>query len=155
MRMEGQMEDQTEVSMTRYFLAAALLCCAATLYAEGAIALEPIPPSSPPPSEPACLRQVNMWDFKTVPGNRSLIVIDRARRRYRVNFIGQCYNLQFDLGLRFKTNGTSNLSCVSKGDSVLYNDPAGPGICIVRDVQYQTPALDQQDATNAAAAKQR
>jgi len=96
-----------------------------------------------------------MYSFKVVPGNRSLIVTGLDRRRYRVNFIGTCYNLQYDLGLRFKTNGTSNLSCVSKGDSVLYRDPAGPGLCIVRDVQYQTPALDQQDAANAAAQKQK
>ncbi len=61
-----------------------------------------------------------MYDFKPVPGNRSLIVIDRCGERYRVNFIGQCFDLQYPLGLRFKTNGTSNLSCVSKGDSVLF-----------------------------------
>lgn len=136
--------------MTRYLLAAALFLC----FADPVMAQ---PASSPPsqPLEPACLRQVNMYDFKFVPGNRSLIVIDRSRRRYRVNFIGQCFNIQYDLGLRFRTNGTSNLSCVSKGDSVLYDDPAGPGICIVRDVQYQTPVLDQQDAATAAALKQR
>jgi hypothetical protein len=135
--------------MTRYLLTAALLCSAAPVMAQ--------PPSPPagPPAEPPCLRQFTMYDFKIVPGNRSLVVIDLSGRRYRVNFIGQCYNIQYDLGLRFKTNGVSNLSCVSKGDSVLYRDPAGPGICIVRDVQYQTPTLDQQDAATAAALKQR
>ena len=133
--------------MTRYLLAAALLCSGVP-----ALAQPPAPPAQP--SEPACLRQINMYSFKPVAGNRSLIVVDRGGRRYRVNFIGQCYNLQYDLGLRFKTNGASNLSCVSKGDSVLYRDPAGPGICIVRDVQYQTPALDQQDAAAAAQKQQ-
>ena len=132
--------------MRRYLLTAALLFSAVPATAQ--------PPAQPvPPSEPACLRQVNMYDFKPVPGNRSLIVIDRGGKRYRVNFIGQCYDLQYPLGLRFKTNGTSNLSCVSKGDSVLFRDPASPGICIVRDVQYQTPQLDQQDAAAAAATK--
>jgi len=133
--------------MMRYLLAAALLCCAVPAIAQ--------PPAQPaPPAEPACLRQVNMYDFKPVPGNRSLIVIDRGGKRYRVNFIGQCFDLQYPMGLFFKTNGTSNLSCVSKGDSVLFHDPARPGICIIRDVQYQTPALDQQDAAAAAAKKQ-
>ncbi len=117
------------------------------------MAQQPGPP--PVPTDPPCLRQISMYDFKFVPGNRSLIVIDRARQRYRVNFMGQCFNIQYRLGLRFRTNGTSNLSCVSKGDSVLFSDPAGPGICIIRDVQYQTPALDQRDAATAAAAKQK
>ena len=130
--------------MIRYLLTAAFLCSAVPAMAQ--------PPA--PPSEPACLRQVNMYDFKPVPGNRALIVIGRDRVRYRVNFIGQCFNLQYPLGLRFKTNGTSNLSCVSKGDSVLFHDPATPGVCIIRSVEYQTPALDQQDAALAAAAKQ-
>jgi hypothetical protein len=132
--------------MTRYLLTAALLCSAAPAIAQP-------PAQSAPPPDPACLRQVNMYDFKPVPGNRSLIVIDRGGKRYRVNFMGQCFDLQYPLGLRFKTNGSSNLSCVSKGDSVLFHDPAQPGICIIRDVQYQTPAMDQQD-TAAAAQKQ-
>jgi hypothetical protein len=134
--------------MTRYLLTAVLVCSAAPALAQPAAQL------SAPPADPACLRQVNMYDFKPVPGNRSLVVIDRGGKRYRVNFIGQCYDLQYPLGLRFKTNGTSDLSCVSKGDSVMFHDPTRPGICIIRSVEYQTPALDQQDAATAAAQKQ-
>ncbi|HVW75266.1 MAG TPA: DUF6491 family protein [Rhizomicrobium sp.] len=132
--------------MTRYLFAAVFLFSAVPAMAQ---------PAPQPPSGPACLRQINMYDFKPVPGNRALIVIGRDRQRYRVNFIGQCYDLQYPMGLRFKTRGTSNLSCVSKGDQVLFHDPASPGICMIRDVQYQTPAMDQQDAAAAAAAKQR
>jgi len=133
--------------MTRYLLTVALLCSAVPAIAQ--------PSAQPaPPSDPACLRQVSMYDFKPVPGNRSLIVIDRGGQRYRVNFMGQCHDLQYPMGLRFKTNGTSDLSCVSRGDSVLFHDPAQPGICIVHDVQYQTPALDQQDAAVAATKQQ-
>ncbi|HEX4271241.1 MAG TPA: DUF6491 family protein [Rhizomicrobium sp.] len=134
--------------MIRYLVAAALLLSAVPAMAQ--------PPAPPPgaPSEPACLRQINMYDFKPIPGNRSLLVIDRGGKRYRVNFVGQCYDLQYPMGLRFKTRGTSNLSCVSRGDQVLFHDPAGPGFCMIRDVQYQTPALDQQDAAAATARKQ-
>jgi hypothetical protein len=133
--------------MPRYLLTVALLCSAVPAMAQ--------PLAQPaPPSDPACLRQINMYDFKPVPGNRSLIVIGRDRQRYRVNFMGQCHDLQYPMGLRFKTNGTSNLSCVSRGDSVLFHDPAQPGVCIIRSVEYQTPALDQQDAAAVAAVKQ-
>jgi hypothetical protein len=134
--------------MTRYLLMAALMCAAAPAIAQ------PDQPK-PVPSGPACLRPINLYDFKPVPGNRSLIVIDQARQRYRVNFMGVCYNLQYHLGVAFKTRGTGQLSCVAKGDSVLIRDAVTPGPCIIKDVEYQTVALDQADAQAAAAAKEK
>ena len=139
---------QKETSMTRIFLAALLICAAIPAFAQ-----QPDPPK-PIPSGPACLRPIDLYSFAPVSGNRSLIVTDRGRQRYRVNFIGVCYNLQYHLGVAFKTRGVGNLSCVSKGDSVLIRDQTTPGPCIVKDVQYQTPALDQADAAAAAAKKQ-
>ena len=60
--------------MTRYLLTAALLFSAVPAIAQP-------PAQSAPPSDPACLRQINMYDFKPVPGNRSLIVIGREDRK--------------------------------------------------------------------------
>ena len=135
--------------MTRNFLIALLASAALPALAQPS---QPYPPK-PIPNGPACLRPINLYDFKTVPGNRSLIVIDQSRQRYRVNFMGVCYNLQYHLGVAFKTRGAGNLSCVSKGDSVIVRDQVTPGPCIIKDVQYQTVALDQADAAAAAAAK--
>ena len=136
--------------MTRMFLIALLAwVIAAPAFAQSS---QPYPPK-PIPNEPACLRPINLYDFKTVPGNRSLVVIDQSRQRYRVNFMGVCYNLQYHLGVAFKTRGAGNLSCVSKGDSVIIRDAVTPGPCIIKDVQYQTAAMDQADA--AAAAKEK
>jgi hypothetical protein len=137
-----------EDSMTRYVVIAALLFAAAPAMAQ-------MPAPAPVPSEPACLRQGYIYDFQNVPGNRSLVVIDRARKRYRLNFMGVCYNLQYHLGLGFKTHGVGTLSCVAKGDSVVMRDAVGPNWCVIKDIQYQTPVLDQTDAAAAAAAKQR
>jgi hypothetical protein len=100
-----------------------------------------------------CLRQGYIYDFQNVPGNRSLVVIDDARKRYRLNFMGVCYNLQYHLGLGFKTHGVGTLSCVAKGDSVVMRDAVGPNSCVIKDIQYQTPVLDQSDAAAAADAK--
>ena len=138
-----------ETNMTRNLLMAALMCVAVPAIAQ------PNPSDAPKsvPSGPACLRPINLYDFKPVPGNRSLIVIDQARQRYRVNFMSVCYNLQYHLGVAFKTRGTGQLSCVAKGDSVLIRDEVTPGPCIIKDVEYQTVALDQADAQAAAAAK--
>jgi hypothetical protein len=109
----------------------------------------------PVPAGPPCLRQRNIYDFQLVPGNRSLVVTDLARQRYRLNFIGKCYNIQHQFGLRFKIFGVGTLACVARGDSVLLHDPVGPGECIIRSIEYQTPALDRADLDAARAAKQR
>ena len=105
------------------------------------------------PPGPACLRQREIYDFQPVAGNRSLVVIDRSRQRYRLTFMGICSNLQYHLGLGFKTFGAGGLSCVSKGDSVIMRDVVGPNQCIIKDIQVQTPAMDQADI--AAAQKPR
>ena len=39
--------------------------------------------------------------------------------------MGECYDLQYQFGLRFKTFGVGSLSCVSRGDSMLTRGP-GP-----------------------------
>jgi len=138
--------------MTRTLLTATLLCAAALS--------SPTPAFAQPaglraaPQEPACLRQRNIYDFQLVPGNRSLIVIDLSRQRYRLNFMSKCYNIQHQFGLRFKSFGVGTLSCIARGDSVLLNDPVGPNQCIVQSVQYQTPDLDRADFAAAQAAKQ-
>jgi len=131
--------------MTRSVLIAALLCVSGPAIAQ--------PAATPAPSDPPCLRQRNIYDFKTVPGNRSLIVTDLARKRYRLNFVGVCYNLQYQLGLAFRTRGVGTLACVERGDSVLQRDVVGPNQCLIQSVEYQTPALDKADIEAAAAAK--
>ena len=94
---------------------------------------------------------MTLWSY--LPGNRSLVVTDLARHRYRLNFMGRCYDLQYQFGLRFKTFGVGSLSCVSRGDSVLLRDTTGPGQCIIRDIQYQTPELDRADFEAARQAR--
>ena len=107
-----------------------------------------------PPNQPVCLRQGYIYDFQIVPGNRSLVVIDQARNRYRVNFLGRCYDLKYQFGLAFRTHGIGGLSCVSKGDSVLLrNDFANGGRCIINDIEYQTPDLDRMDYEAARQAR--
>lgn len=95
--------------------------------------------------ETPCLRQRNIYDFQIVPGNRSLVVTDISRGRYRLNFMGRCYNLQYQFGLAFRSRGVGTLSCIAKGDEIQMRDPVGPNQCIIQSVEYQTPALDRAD----------
>jgi len=93
-----------------------------------------------------CLRNRNIHDYQLVPGNRSLVVTDIARHRYRINFVGRCYDLQHNFGLAFRTRGVGSLACVTRGDSVYNNAAIGAGRqCIVESVEYQTRALDRRD----------
>ena len=111
----------------------------------GCVAVLSAPAAAQHGSSPVCLRQIDIYSFDAVPGNRSLVVEDRRRQRYRVNFMGICNNLQFKLGLRFKSFGTSNLSCLSRGDQILQRDPVGPTRCVIRDIQRQTGEMDRAD----------
>jgi hypothetical protein len=134
--------------MTRRLWIAAVFLPTLVFVTAPAMAQSPAPPAK------ACLTQINIYDYQPVEGNRSLVVIDRSRRRYRMTFNAPCYNLQYHVGLRFKSFG-SNLSCLARGDSVLLRDRAGPGQCFIKGIQYQTPAMDQADAAAALAKKNR
>jgi hypothetical protein len=120
--------------MKNRFLAAAFACATVLCIADPALAAPGV-----------CLRQIDMYSFDAVPGNRSLVVEDRSHQRYRMNFAGVCSGLQFKMGLRFKSFGTSNLSCLSRGDQVLQHDPVVRTPCIIKDIQRQTPEMDRAD----------
>ena len=145
-------KGQWRVPMTNYYLGAALVVSAALLTAAPAMAQNDR--SREGARDRPCLRQGYIYDFETVPGNRSLIVTDLARHRYRLDFMGECYDLQYQFGLRFKTFGVGSLSCVSRGDSVLTRGP-GPNQCIIKDIRYQTPEMDRADFEAAARQRRR
>ena len=133
-----------EDCMTRSLLAAVLFARRCTGHC---------PTGPPPPSEPPCLRQRNIYDFKTVPGNRSLIVTDLARKRYRLNFMGVCYDLQYQLGLAFRTRGVGTCPVSNEAIPCFSAMWSAHSQCIIQSVEYQTPALDRADIEAAAAAK--
>ncbi len=135
--------------MTRYLLSASAIL----LFAAVPALSQPYRPG-PPPGERACLRQGQIYDYQLVPGDRSLVVTDLARQRYRLNFMNRCYDLKFQFGLRFKTFGVGRLSCVARGDSVL-TDRIGDNQCIIRSVEYQTRELDRMDYQAARDMKDR
>ncbi len=121
--------------MTRYRIAALFVCSIVQGLAVPAIA-QPAPPPGP-----ACLQPINFYSFQPVPGNRSLVVTDRARKRYRLTFMGPCYNLDYHLALRFKTFGL----CARRGDPRPMRhqkrgiSDAGPGPAGCRRALKETP----------------
>ena len=131
--------------MTRFFWAALMSLASLPAWAQ---------PEVPPAGRP-CLQQGNIHDFQYVAGNRSLIVTDTARLRYRLTFIARCYDIDREFGLRFKSHGAGRLSCLAPGDSVLMQSGGGTRECIVREVEYQTPFLDRADLAAMATGRLR
>src|SRR5690348_2718646 len=109
----------TEHSMTRYLLSAAVLSGGLLCMDLAAVAQPP----TPPPAYTACLRPAQIWDYHPVPGNRANDVTDLARKQYRLTFMGTCRDLQYHIGLRFKTFGVGGLSCVGRSDQIQMHDP--------------------------------
>ena len=106
-----------------------------------------------PADAPAdCLRTANIFDYTPVPGNRSLIVTDRARRQFKLTFAARCTGLQYHMGLQFRAFG-SGLSCLARGDKVVTHDVAGPPECIITSIVPYTAQMRAADAKAAAAAK--
>src|SRR3569833_1128750 len=114
----------------RYLVTSALLT--GVLAASGAVAQDLR--SAPPLAEKACLRPAQIYDYHPVPGNKAIVVTDLARKQYRLTFMGTCHDLQYHIGLRFKTFGAGGLSCVGRGDQIQMNDPVNPNPCIVQSI---------------------
>ena len=103
-------------------------------------------------ADQACLQIGQVYDFKPVPGNRSLIVTDRLRKKFKLTFMGQCNDLQFNLGLGFKSFGTGQLSCLARGDYVISRNVVGPPYrCPIQTIEPYTPDMERADAAAAAA----
>jgi len=97
-----------------------------------------------------CLRTANIYDYTPVTGNRALIVIDRARRKFKLTFGVPCTGLQYKMGLEFRAFGPG-LSCMARGDKVITHDVASPPECLITSIVPYTPEMEKADAAAAAA----
>lgn len=133
-------------AMTRQILTAAILVSLA-------VPALTVPAFAQPPAGQSCLRSGQIYDYTPVPGNRTLVVTDKLRQKFRVTFMAACYGLQHNFGIGFKTFGAGGLACVAKGDSVVRRDPVSPTPCLIASVQPYTAAMAQEDAALFAAAR--
>lgn len=135
-------------------LSAAIALAAIGLATVPSLAKDQAEPGSAPGTKSGeCLQIMNVWDFKPVPGNRALIVTDRARRKYKMTFYVPCTGLQYHMGLAFRSRGTGGLSCLTRGDSVITHDIVGPPVCLISSVVPYTPQMEKTDAEARAKAE--
>ena len=132
-----------------------IVYCARDRRLKREIAIKVLPPEL---SFRADIRQRFLREAETAAqlNHPNIVPIYTVEERDNLDYFDKAYNKSDRyLGVAFKPRGAGNLSCVSKGDSVLIRDEVTPGPCIIKDVQYQTVALDQADAQAAAAAKEK
>jgi hypothetical protein len=103
---------------------------------------------------PTCLQRTATYDFKPQLGGRSVIVTDRAQRKFRVSFAGPCAALDETRRLGFQTMEQSRLACVEKGDFLVSLRDTEIGSfgrsCGVEKVEPYTPEMEKADAVGRA-----
>jgi hypothetical protein len=100
-----------------------------------------------------CLRvgYVHNW---TAKDDRTLIVEDDWRKKFKLQLMGYCTNLPWHERLAFKAFGGTELSCLTPGDEVITRE-FGTGVqrCVIRHIDEYTPDMEKADKAAAEAAK--
>jgi hypothetical protein len=94
-----------------------------------------------------CLRQ-DMIEGWNVLDDSTLIVTDRAGKKFRVSLTGACHDLQFLTRLRFKPFSGSGIACLTRNDAVEAVLPGfgGPSQrCLITEVREYTAAMENAD----------
>jgi len=91
----------------------------------------------PPLTGTPCLQTGNVAEYHPLAGRRSLVVIDKQNKQYRLDFTAVCESLQPHANLGFSTFNPSQYSCLSRGDSVYSSNDVGANrLCRIRTIQY-------------------
>jgi uncharacterized protein DUF6491 len=109
--------------------------------------------STPAFANRTCLEigQIYNWN---VLDNKTLVVEDNFHNRFRMSLIGTCPTLNFKERVGFKSQGATQLSCLTPGDDVIVrNFGTGPQVCPIREVVPYTPEMEKADMDAAAAKK--
>jgi len=116
------------------------------------IALTAALAAGPALARPACLQQDQINNWRALD-QRTLIVDDTFRKRFKIKLMTICQDLQFHERLAFKVIGGIGLSCLSSGDEVIAGSDIGPQHCVIQSIEPYTPEMEKADKDAAAAAR--
>ncbi len=99
-----------------------------------------------PVSSKVCLPVGEIYNFNALD-NKTLIITDNFHKKYKVGLIGTCTGLTFTQSLGFDSPGSTRLSCLSAGDSVISRELGGGNRmrCPVRSIEAYTPEMEKAD----------
>jgi hypothetical protein len=107
--------------------------------------------AAPALAAPNCLQIGQIYNW-TAPDNKTLIVEDNWRQKFKLTLMAPCINLTFKERVGFQTiGGFTGLSCLSKGDNVLVHSPGFPQRCPIVNIVPYTPDMEKADKAAAAA----
>jgi hypothetical protein len=94
-----------------------------------------------------CLRNNQIDSFQPIRGNqRAIVVVDRFRNKYKLNFNTICDDIQYNGALAIRSQSNSNLSCIERGDIVVSRGIAGGADrCVITSVTPYTAAMERAD----------
>ena len=100
----------------------------------------------------ACLRFGEIYSWKALD-NRTVIAEDNRHNKFKLALMGYCPNVQFKERVGFQSPGSTYLSCLSAGDTLLVNQfgSGQPQRCPITSVSAYTPEMEQADKAKAAA----
>jgi hypothetical protein len=127
-----------------------------SLLLAGAVALlcgGPTMAAGPDYSGKACLRVGEVYNWNVLD-RKNLVIQDNWHRKYKVELLGYCPNLDFRERLAIHSPGSTQLSCLSPGDDIITREfGMGRERCPVKSVSYYTPEMEKADKDAAAARK--
>lgn len=106
-----------------------------------------------PAAPRACLRFGEIYSWKALD-NRTVIAEDNRHNKFKLALMGYCPNVQFKERIGFQSPGSTYLSCMSPGDTLLVNQfgTGQPQRCPISGISVYTPDMEQADKAKAAAA---
>ena len=101
------------------------------------------PDAAPSVRRPACLRFGEIYSWKALD-NRTVIAEDTRHNKFRLALMGYCPDVQFKERIGFQSPGSSYLSCMSAGDTLLVNQfgTGRPQRCPISGITAYTPEME-------------
>ncbi|HET7083429.1 MAG TPA: DUF6491 family protein [Rhizomicrobium sp.] len=107
------------------------------LFLWSALTFPALAQNNPPLTGSPCLQTGNIAEYRALPGDRTLLVIDKSRRQYRVDFTAACAALQVHPDLGFNRFNPSQFACLARGDSVYSSRDVGANrLCRIQSIEY-------------------
>jgi hypothetical protein len=107
--------------------------------------------TAPSTARPACLRFGEIYSWKALD-NRTVIAEDTRHNKFRLALMGYCPDVQFKERIGFQSPGSSYLSCMGAGDTLLVNQSGTgrPQRCPISGITAYTPQMEAADKAKAA-----
>lgn len=129
-----------------------------TLALTGVILAAAAPSMAQPAAQPSarqCLRSNQIDSFSAIKGDeRSMVVIDRFRNKYKLGFNTVCNEIDFAGAVAIRSRSNTGLSCIERGDVVTTRSVSGwQDRCVINSIQPYTAAMEKADRDQAARAR--